>query len=249
MQGSVIRSIEPPCPLRGGAGSVSQSESDEGGAYASPFGSAGRCLALGMSVSLAVLLCSCTPQGDPGIGSGYVDRFDRDRLGEDWKRTGGNWRLENGQLHVRGARNRPLWLLRMLPREVRIEFDARSETLDGDIKVELFGDGASFAKADSYVASGYVVIFGGWHNSKNVIARMDEHGADRVVGPSRAVEPGRTYHLRIERRGADVTVWVDDEVLVEMTDSDPLQGRGHDHFGFNNWQSEVWFDNLEVTPL
>jgi len=34
-----------------------------------------------------------------------------------------------------------------------------------------------------------------------------------------------------------------------MADSEPLEGRGHDHFGFNNWQSDLWFDNLKVTPL
>jgi hypothetical protein len=78
---------------------------------------------------------------------------------------------------------------------------------------------------------------------------MDEHGADRVVGAARKVEAGRSYHLRIERVGPKLTVWADDEVLLEMSDPDPLRGRGHDHFGFNNWQSELWFDNLEITPL
>jgi len=34
-----------------------------------------------------------------------------------------------------------------------------------------------------------------------------------------------------------------------MSDPNPLQGRGHDHFGFNNWQSDLWFDNLKITPL
>jgi len=34
-----------------------------------------------------------------------------------------------------------------------------------------------------------------------------------------------------------------------MEDDEPLEGRGHDHFAFNNWQSDLWFDNLEITPL
>lgn len=194
-------------------------------------------------------LSACTPQGDPGIGSGYTDRFERSQLGKDWKKTGGNWAIEAGELHVREARNHPLWLLRTLSRDVRVEFDVRSETPDGDIKVEIFGDGASFAKTDSYKATSYVIIFGGWNNSRNVLARMDEHGADRVVGAPRKVEAGRTYHFRIERVGQNLTVSVDDEVLLEMSDPEPLQGRGHDHFGFNNWQSDLWFDNLEITPL
>jgi len=211
-------------------------------------------VSVSVSGSLGVILLvlgvvGCTPQGDPGIGSGYIDRFERSQLGKDWNRTGGNWRIEGGELHVRGARNHPLWLLRTLPRDVRVEFDVRSETPDGDIKVEIFGDGASFAKTDSYKATSYIVIFGGWNNSRNVLARMDEHGADRVEGAPRKVEAGRLYHFLIERVGARLSVWVDDEVLLKMGDPDPLQGRGHDHFGFNNWQSDLWFDNLEITPL
>jgi hypothetical protein len=150
---------------------------------------------------------------------------------------------------VKGAKNRPLWLLRTLPRDVRVEFDARSMSESGDIKVEVFGDGASHAKQASYTATSYVIIFGGWNNSKNVLARMDEHGADRVVGKPRRVEPGRDYRFRIERIGGTLEVWVDGEVLLKMDDPEPLEGRGHDHFGFNNWQSDLWFDNLKVTPL
>jgi hypothetical protein len=208
-----------------------------------------RVLSAGRTFALALAAIACTPQGDPGIGSRFVDRFDRATLGKNWKRTGGNWTIEDGQLHVHGARNHPLWLLRTLPDDVRIDLDARSETADGDIKVELFGDGAASATSERYTATGYVVIFGGWGNSKNVLARMDEHGADRVEGAPRRVEVGRSYHLRIERRGPDLSVWVDDELLLEMHDPEPLSGRGHDHFGFNNWQSDLWFDNLEISPL
>lgn len=193
---------------------------------------------------------ACTPQGDPAIGpEGFVDDFDRPDLGDLWHNTGAPWRIQDGELVVRGARNRPLWLRRALPRNVRIEFDARSMSPEGDIKCEVFGDGASRATAESYTATSYVIIFGGWGNSLNVLARLDEHGSDRVEARGRRVEPGRTYHFRIERQGATITAWVDDEVLVSMTDPNPLEGRGHDHFAFNNWESEVHFDNLRITPL
>jgi hypothetical protein len=192
---------------------------------------------------------ACTPQGDPGIGTGFADDFERAQIGAAYKRTGGNWQIKSGELHVKGAKNHPLWLLRTLPRNVRVEFDARSESPEGDIKVEIFGDGTSFASGDSYVATSYVIIFGGWNNTANVLARLNEHGRDRVVGMPRRVEPGRVYRFRIERIGRVLTVWVDDELLVQKDDGEPLQGRGHDHFGFNNWQSELFFDNLRVTPL
>jgi len=78
---------------------------------------------------------------------------------------------------------------------------------------------------------------------------MDEHGPDREVGPRRPVEQGRVYHVVIEREGSTIRAEVDGELLAEMDDPEPLEGRGHDHFAFNNWESDLTFDNLEITPL
>ena len=198
----------------------------------------------------ALSAVACTPQGDPGIGpEGFSDDFERGELGDQWNNTGGNYSIRDGQLRVDGARNKPLWLRRKLPNDVVIEFDTKSDSKDGDIKIELFGDGVSKAESVSYTATGYVVIFGGWKNTLNVLARMNEHGDDRVVGEAYKVVPGQTYHMKIERRGATITAWVDGRKLVSMTDAEPLMGPGRDHFGFNNWQAPLTFDNLRVKPL
>ena len=119
----------------------------------------------------------------------------------------------------------------------------------GDIKVEVFGDGSSRATSESYTATSYVIIFGGWSNSTNAIARLDEHGDDRAVGPRHPVEMSRVYHLRIERQGNRITSWADDVELAHMDDPQPLEGRGHDHFAFNDWEADLWFDNLRIEPL
>ena len=201
---------------------------------------------------LAAAGLACTPQGDPSVGpDGYTDDFEREELGEHWYNTGASWRIVDGQLNIRNARNRPLWLRRVLPRDARIEFDIRSESPDGDIKCEVWGDGTSRATSESYTATSYVIIFGGWHNSLSGIARMDEHGQDRVMQPTGAhrVVPGQTYHLRVERQGDTITSWVDDVQLGQMNDPSPLEGRGHDHFAFNDWEVELWIDNLRITPL
>jgi len=198
------------------------------------------------------VLCgvSCTPQGDPGIGpSGYEDTFERSDLGADWNNTGGPYRIADGKLKVAGARNKPLWLRRTLPHDVALEFDAMSESPDGDIKVEIFGDGTSKADAVSYTATSYVVLFGAWRNTLDGIARMNEHGDDRVVRSSYKVVPGRTYHMKIERRGATIKAWADGQELGSMTDPEPLAGTGHDHFAFNNWMVPLTFDNLRIRPL
>lgn len=209
-----------------------------------------RALLLAVVAAVLAVLAACVEQGDPAVpASGFSDSFDRAAIGELWHDTGGRYEIQNGQLHVHGAHNHPLWLRRRLPRDCRVEVDARSESPDGDIKVEVFGDGETYATEDEYTASSYVVIFGGWHNQLNVLARLNEHGQDRQTGPRFPVEMGHTYHLKIERRGHTITAWADDHELVHLTDAEPLEGRGHDHFAFNDWEADVWFDNLRIHAL
>ena len=185
----------------------------------------------------------------------------------DFFSTGGHWRVVNGQLLSPGVKNNPLWLQARLPRDVAIEFDARSESPEGDLKVEVFGDGTDHA-------SGYILIHGGWNNSMSIIARLDEHGASlqslkqraegkglvetgvfrkdthmRVEARPYPVEIGRTYRWRIERRGSLLRWLIDGKPFMEFDDPLPLEGKGHDRFGFSSWDAQLFFDNLSIEPL
>jgi hypothetical protein len=205
-----------------------------------------RSLLLGLTIAACI---GCLPRGDPALGDHFQDDFNRPALGDAWRNTGGPYQIVDGKLKVQGARNKPLWLRRTLPHDVRVEFDVRSESPEGDIKVELFGDGVSKAVEASYTATSYVIIFGGWNNSKNLIARLDEHGNDRKEGKRFPLEKGRTYHMKIVLKGDTITAWADNHELASFKDKNPLGGSGHEYFAFNNWSSELWFDNLSITPI
>lgn len=187
------------------------------------------------------------------------DFSDAGVVARDFYSTGGFWRVVNGELLSPGVKNNPLWLQAKLPQNVAVEFDVRSESAAGDIKVELFGDGTDHA-------SGYVFIHGGWNNSLSIIARLDEHGASldslkrngtplradthlRVEARPYPVQVGRTYHWRIERRGSLLTWTIDGRPFMSFDDPNPLVGKGHDRFGFSSWESQLYFDNLRIEPL
>lgn len=213
----------------------------------------------------------------------FKDDFNREEIGPNYWTTGGDWRIENGELHAPGVKNNPLWLQASLPADVAIDFDVRSISPEGDIKFEAFGDGLNHA-------SGYVFVFGGWNNQVSIIARLNEHGVafdaasgkgmqgpptmpeqNAVAGRTIAelyrngtfgegaefrierrdvrVEIGTRYHMRVERKGSDLKWYLNGQLFLELDDPMPLQGRKHDRFGPSAWESDLFFDNLAITPL
>lgn len=195
-------------------------------------------------------------EGAPIVDS-YADDFERGELGEGYFATTDNYQLVNGALSAKGAFNHPLWLTRKLPRNVSIEFDCWSNSAAGDIKIEFFGDGKSHAATKEkvqYKATGYVAVMGGWNNSKSLLARRDEHGKagqDLIARTQPKVVVGKRYHWKITRVGDKLTWYVDDMTtpFLEFTDAQPLSGEAQAYLGFNNWESDTWFDNLSITAL
>jgi hypothetical protein len=199
-------------------------------------------------VTVLAGLTGC-PTDEP-IQAPFSDPYDRVELGSNYLNTGGPYQIVNGRLEVQGAKNHPLWLKKRLPRNAIIEFTTQSQSADGDIKVEAWGDGSSAATTEgAYTASSYVFIFGGWGNSLSALCRMDEHADNRKVRSNLKVENGRTYRWKIKRHGNKVEWFIDDKPFLSMDDPEPLQGEGHSFFGFNNWQSHLAFDDLKITPL
>ncbi|MEE9384967.1 MAG: hypothetical protein V3V08_16300 [Nannocystaceae bacterium] len=177
------------------------------------------------------------------------DNFDRVGLGPKWYSTGAHYHIDDGALTVDGPRNQPLWLRAPLPDDVHIEFDAWSDSTDGDIKFEIAGDGESYAQTTSYKSSSYVLIFGGWQNTRNVIARRDEHGSDRRTATHPKVEPKRRYHFAIDRLGGSLTWHIDGREILRYDDRAPLTGPQHRHFAFSGWDAVTHFDNLTIDEL
>lgn len=195
----------------------------------------------------------------PRITAPWEDTFDRAELGPDWNVLG-PWKIQNGKLCGRGAHNKGAWLVRRLPVNARIEFDATADSADGDLKVELWGDGTSGATTQSYTnATSYLAILGGWKNTKHVLARLNEHGDNRLeidIDPlsdderMRSVARGQPYHFKVERADGKKVEWsVNGVVYFDLNDAEPLAGAGHEHVGFNDWEAPVCFDNLKITPL
>jgi hypothetical protein len=228
---------------------------------------AGDTLPLGSASSDAGKPSSTADAGDGGpFGLGADAGADGEtkrsgNLGPNWTAMKTNaWRVEGGMLCADNAHNHGIWLNRVLPVNARIEFDAISYSDDGDLKGEFWGDGHSYATGTSYTnATSYLAILGGWKNTIHALARLNEHGTDRKEVKvdkesddprQRPVVKGQMYQFKIERTDGKTVRWfVNGIEMLKLEDAAPLAGQGHDHFGFNEWEAKVCFDNVKVTPL
>jgi hypothetical protein len=199
-------------------------------------------------LALAALSCHAKTAA---IDAPFTDEFDRTELGSAWNSTSTAYRVEGGQLEVSNAYNHPAWLRRRLPANAVIDLDVTSKSPAGDIKVELYGDGESFdPDKGSYDSTGYVLIFGGWHNSLSVICKLEEHGAGRKAQRADVkVTPGQRYHFTITRKNGAIDWAIDGQPFLSWTDDAPLAGPTHEYFAVNDWEADVTFDNLRIRPV
>lgn len=207
------------------------------------------------AIAITSVACTEVPRTySTRAGTGKVifrDDFERSELGDAWlpSASSDSATIDAGVLKVQGIRNHPLWLDLALPDNVRIEFDAWATSDEADVKFEMFGDGKSFATRDNYIATGYVLIFGGWNNTLSAIVRKNEHGRERETIAEPKVLPDQRYHFVITRSAGQLLWEVNGKELLTYDDAHPLRGPGHDRFAFSGWDAEVHFDNLVIEAL
>jgi hypothetical protein len=194
-------------------------------------------------VALSLLFAlSCLPKTSAQRIEPFSDDFNRAELGPRYVKRGGSWRVVDGALSTLGDHNQPLWLDVALARNTRVEFTAWSTSPAVDMKIEIFGDGVKHE-------SGYIVIVGGWSNTITTIARLDEHEKTRKE-VRRRWEPNRKYRWTVQRTdGKTLELYIDGELVVKYPDPSPLMGARNNKLAFTSWESEVYYDDLVITPL
>jgi hypothetical protein len=216
-----------------------------------PTSGAPRTFAVPFAAALTVMVAMGCSRGEDPIVSEFTETFDRDEIGPGWRDSGGNFRIEKGELVARKARRHPLWLRKSLPPDVAIEFDAHTESERGNIRVILFGDGKSASSdPEGCGSTGYALVFGGWNNKLSVICRGEQaDGGHTRARSDWPVVAGRPYHFYVTRKGGTLSWYVGGHTFLEWNDPSPLAGSGHTAFGFDGGEEEVFFDNLTITPL
>lgn len=188
----------------------------------------------------------------------FAEDFSKPHLSAHWKDSAAHLPTPNkiappliqeGRLQLQDRHNHPIWCTIPLPRRFVLEMNLWPLSSQGDIKIEVAGDGESKGGTGPYRASGYVLVFGGWNGSRHLIARQDEHGDQVRSRPAGGIDKGRRYHVRIERRDASIRWFVDGRLLLQMRDDQPIHGPNARYLGLSAYKAPVAFDDITLFAL
>ncbi|MFH1731525.1 MAG: hypothetical protein ABIF82_07730, partial [Planctomycetota bacterium] len=154
------------------------------------------------------------------------------RAAADWRTAGGEWLVTNrwqcdprwsffGGESLRGVA--AIWHKSELKGDLSVEFAAgiRHQQRGGgnyrhasDMNVVICGNGTD-------LVSGYGFLFGGWDNTKTAITRNG-----KIVAEIELTIPGsihrRWFYFKVVKRGGNLKYYIDDELVLEYTDPNPL---------------------------
>ena len=134
-----------------------------------------------------------------------------------------------------------MWVIlrEKFPGDVILEFDAHTENNNPTAGIECT------IGTDYNSDVGYCFAFGGNSNTKTSILRnnyfMDENKKELV-------RPGKTYHIKAQRIGGDISLFVDGKRVARFYDSNPLNGQRYASVGLKSYWGwpHVHFDNVRV---
>ena len=154
----------------------------------------------------------------------------------DWRVATGTWQVTNRwQCDPRwsffsgvSTGDAVIWCKRMFHGDLTVEFAAgikMDNTRGGryeyasDINTTICADGKD-------ITSGYSFMFGGWQNSSTRIMRGDKVLAESktFVIPNQQDIHRRWFYLKIRKRGTKLQYFIDNNLILEADDPQPLTG-------------------------
>lgn len=170
----------------------------------------------------------------------FEDKFDQEE-NTNWIVKSGNWAMENEELSGEKNQCTGMWVIleKKFPGDVILEFDARTDENNPSTGIECT------IGTDYNVDIGYTFAFGGNSNTKTSILRNNYFMNENK---NELVKPGKTYHIKAQRIGQDISLFVDGKRVAHYKDSNPLQGNTYASVGLKSvWgRPHVHFDNVKV---
>ncbi len=155
----------------------------------------------------------------------------------------GKWVVRSGKLHaIEGDRNRAILLHRTFGEPFRIEFDVMNVSDDlgrlGDITVLL-----NSAPGKGFFSSGYSLTTASFWNQ---VTTFYKKGQPIARAEYSLVESGKEYHVTLEFINGNIRYWLNDKIILEAWDENPLDIKTERWIGLRTWSTDMTVDNVTI---
>jgi hypothetical protein len=206
------------------------------------------------------------------VSSPSVHEYLFRKANTDWRVVAGIWDVTNrwqcdprwtffsGRSSLNLA---AIWNKLKLPGDVTLDFyvgpkmdSARGKNYEyaSDMNCTLSGDGSD-------LSSGYSFLFGGFGNTKTVLLRENkivaegnwkgagsqgyqQAGQPALIPSARMSIHHTWFHLKAQRKGNRLRLWIEDQLIIDYTDDKPLTG---DRVALWTWNNGIMMARVIVT--
>lgn len=178
----------------------------------------------------------------------YDRPFSEDSLAEDWQIRGGKWEMRDGWLMGTNPLNAPGMVTSRRPfhGNVVLEFEART-VLPSTHDIDWMWNG-SWNEVTNTRDVAYVAGLQGWWEGKVGFEKSPDYKLN-VGTPLFRFEAGRTYRILSGSADGHCFVAVDGQLVLEVTDPDPIDTKKHGLIGFEAYASMIQVRGLLVRQL
>jgi hypothetical protein len=174
--------------------------------------------------------------------------FTQEGLATEWNVRTGTWCVEGEWLTGRNPESNPGMIVSRADffGNVLLEFEARTippSTHDIDFMIS-----GSWDEEEDERGEGYVIGLWGWWEGKTGIEKSPDYKLWAAT-PVAPLEPGRVVRVCAGNIDGHVFVFVDDRLIIELTDPNPIDTRRCGKIGFEAYASMIQFRRLKVRQI
>lgn len=180
----------------------------------------------------------------------FADDFDRDDVGESWIVEQGTWQTcrvaglkTEGVVGINGETypDSFLWTRQSFEGDIALELEAEClSDPPNDINLVICGKSPNYPPPEVPL---YLFGLGGWENTKTGVERAPDYKW-KVLTALFTLKPRTSYQVQAARIGNSFYLFVDDRLVIEATDVDPLPATGQ--IALHVFHNRVRFSKLRV---
>ncbi|MBU0713877.1 MAG: hypothetical protein KJ964_00805 [Verrucomicrobia bacterium] len=178
----------------------------------------------------------------------YNEPISDKHFSANWTINSGDWQVQGEWLTGKNPANCPgmIFLKGDYPGNVMVDFEART-VLPCTHDIDFMWNG-SWDKDKNQRGPAYVAGLEGWWTGKVGIEKSPDYKLTAAT-PLLDFAPGRTYHIQGGSIDGHCFIFVNGQLVLEVTDPNPIDSRRFTKVGFEAYCSHIQIRNVKVMRL